>query len=191
SIVLPSARLRADLERQLVVSLPQCVEIPTGTELLSRAERPTFSTIELRLACVARIDVEQKGHDVLLSALASPRWRDREWSLDLYGTGPDEGYVRDLLGLYGLASRVAVRGVSHDIAGVWREHDVLVLPSRREARGIAITEAMAAGRPAVATAVGGIPDSVVDGVTGLLVTAPTHDAWAHGLERLWSNRDQL
>jgi len=83
------------------------------------------------------------------------------------------------------------RTTPRDVAAVWRDHDLLVLPSRREARGIVIAEAMACGRPTVATAVGGIPDSVVDGVTGLLAAAATEDAWVAALERLWRERARI
>lgn len=191
AVVLPSMRMREDLERQLVVSLPHCVEIPTPTPMLAAPPEPRRTEGRLRMACVARIDIEQKGQDILLSALSSVSWRDKEWTLSVFGTGPDEDYVRSLVHFYGLDAHVTLHGQSRDIAAVWRDHDVLAQPSRREARGIAITEAMAAGRPVIATAVGGIPDSVIDEVTGLLVCAPTHDAWVDGLERLWSSRDRL
>ena len=52
--------------------------------------------------------------------------------------------------------------------------DVAVLPSYREAQGLTILEAMALSRPVVASDVGGIPEMIEDGVTGLLV--PPHDA---------------
>lgn len=192
AVVLPSARLRSDLERQLAAALPQCVEIATPTPLLSLTPSPQPASEDtLRLACLGRLDAEQKGHDVLLAALSRVSWSGSDWSLDLYGSGPDEAYLRELVAHYALAGRVSFRGHTHDVASVWRDHDVLVLPSRREARGIAITEAMACGRPVVATAVGGIPDSVVDGVTGLLAAAATEDAWVDALERLWRERDRL
>jgi len=192
SIVLPSARLRRDLERQLAVALPQCVEIPTPTPLLSLAPAPQPAPDgHLRLACVGRLDAEQKGHDILLAALSRVSWNDDSWSLDLFGSGPDEAHLRDLVAHYGLAGHVRFQGHTRDVAAVWRDHDLLVLPSRREARGIVIAEAMACGRPTVATAVGGIPDSVVDGVTGLLAAAATEDAWVAALERLWRERARI
>jgi len=192
AVVLPSARLHADLERQLAARLPRCVEIATPTPLLDDAPwAPPSPSEVLRLACVGRLEVEQKGQDVLLAALAGAPWSERSWHLDLYGDGPDDGYLRELVALYGLQAKVTLRGHTSDIASVWRDHDVLVAPSRREARGIAITEAMACGRPVVATAVGGIPDSVRDGVTGLLAPAASQDSLADTLERLWSRRTRL
>ena len=67
-------------------------------------------------------------------------------------------------------------GRRDDMPAVTAALDVAVLPSYREAQGLVILEAMALRRPVVATEVGGIPEMVVDGVTGLLV--PPHDAEA-------------
>ena len=66
--------------------------------------------------------------------------------------------------------------------------DVSVLPSRREAQGLAILEAMAVGRPVVATRVGGIPEMVRDGVSGLLVPSNDPVALAAAIVRLLQDR---
>ncbi len=62
--------------------------------------------------------------------------------------------------------------------------DVAVLPSYREAQGLTILEAMALSRPVVASNVGGIPEMVEDGVTGLLVPPRDHAALAAAIVRL-------
>jgi glycosyltransferase involved in cell wall biosynthesis len=69
---------------------------------------------------------------------------------------------------------VVFTGRRDDVPAVTAALDVAVLPSYREAQGIVILEAMALRRPVVATAVGGIPEMIEDGKTGLLV--PPHDA---------------
>jgi glycosyltransferase involved in cell wall biosynthesis len=65
-----------------------------------------------------------------------------------------------------------------------KSFDVLVFPSHREGFGLVLVEAMAAGRPVVASAVGPIPEIVVDGVTGLLVPSFDPAAYADGLARV-------
>ena len=73
----------------------------------------------------------------------------------------------------GIGHRVVFTGRRDDVPAVTAALDVAVLPSYREAQGLSILEAMALGRPVVASNVGGIPEVIQDGVTGLLV--PPHD----------------
>ena len=72
-----------------------------------------------------------------------------------------------------IAHRVVFTGRRDDVPAVTAALDVAVLPSYREAQGLTILEAMALSRPVVASNVGGIPEMIQDGVTGLLV--PPHD----------------
>jgi glycosyltransferase involved in cell wall biosynthesis len=70
-------------------------------------------------------------------------------------------------------AKVVFTGRREDVPAVTAALDVAVLPSYREAQGLVILEAMALSRPVVASNVGGIPEMITDGVTGLLV--PPHD----------------
>jgi glycosyltransferase involved in cell wall biosynthesis len=91
-----------------------------------------------------------------------------------------EGSRREALGRLAselkIAHRVVFTGRRDDVPAVTAALDVAVLPSYREAQGLSILEAMALSRPVVATHVGGIPEVIEDGVSGLLV--PPHDAEA-------------
>jgi hypothetical protein len=191
AVLLPAYRLRWDLERQLAVALPQSVDAPTPTAIGAEASLPWPASTPLRMATVGRLYLAQKGQDLLLAALAKVSWRDEPWALDIYGDGPDEAHLRDLVRFYDLQDRVRFLGFTEDVASVWKSHHVLLMPSRSEARGIVITEAMSCGRPVVASAVGGIPATVTDGVTGILVAAPTVDEWLPSMERLWRDRHLL
>ena len=75
-------------------------------------------------------------------------------------------------------------GRREDISAITGEIDIAVLPSLREAQGISILEAMARRKPVVATAVGGIPEVVANGVSGLLVPPADPAALAEALIRL-------
>ena len=116
-----------------------------------------------------------KGVDVLLEAAARVHTKLPAAFL-VVGEGP--------LG-EGLAARAAAEGLPvhfagrrDDVADLMRLCAVVVLPSRREAFGRVLVEAMATGVPVVATAVGGIPEVCVDGVTGLLVPPGDPEALA-------------
>jgi glycosyltransferase involved in cell wall biosynthesis len=83
-----------------------------------------------------------------------------------------------------IAHRVVFTGRRDDVPAVTRALDVAVLPSYREAQGLSILEAMALSRPVVASNVGGIPEMITDGVTGVLVPPHDPDALSGAIIRL-------
>ncbi len=107
-------------------------------------------------------------------------------SLLVVGDGPDRPLVERLAAASPAAGRITLAGfVEHArVPAVLASLDVLVLPSAYEEMGSVLTEAMAAGLPVVASDVGGIPEVVRHGVTGLLVPPGDVDALAAALDRL-------
>jgi len=113
-----------------------------------------------------------KGHRYLLEALPAILTVCPSTVLLIAGRGDCEAALRDQAGKLGIGERVRFLGLRTDIANLLAISDVFILPSLSEGLSIAILEAMAAGRPVVTTKVGGTPELVLDGETGLLV-APT------------------
>lgn len=149
-------------------------DIPS--HLLARpAEQPA------RLVMVARM-APPKDHTTLLRALAG--LSEMNWTLDLIGDGPREPAIRTAAGALGLAARVRFHGFQSDIATHLASAQALVLCSRFEAFPYAVLEAMRAGLPVVASCVGGIPEAVEDGVTGLLTPVENAEALRDCLARL-------
>ena len=111
-----------------------------------------------KLACVARLDPAAKGQDTLFQILALPQWRQRPVELNLYGQGPGEPILRKIISMLALTS-VHFRGHLADVASIWDQNHILVLPSRYEGLPIALVEAMWCGRMAVVTEIGGIRNS--------------------------------
>ena len=106
-----------------------------------------------------------KDHATLLRALARlPAAR-----VAIAGRGDQEEPLRRLAAELGLSDRVHLLGLRDDVETVFAAADVFVQPSLSEGLPLAVLEAMANGLPVVATRVGGIPEAVVDGKTGLLV----------------------
>ena len=116
-----------------------------------------------RILCVAAV-VEHKGQDVLLEALT--RIAPLPWSCTVVGSLDREpGFVADLhrrAADADIADRIRWTGAipSDALRSEYRAADLLVLPSRREAYGMVVTEALGAGLPVVATAVGGVPEAL-------------------------------
>ncbi len=144
----------------------------------------------VQMALPARLDIHDKGHNILLHLLAQPKWLDREWLLNLYGQGRHEQGIRDLSHLLGLGNRVRFFGHVADPAEIWRNNHLLVMPSRAEGLPLALIEAMHVGRPSVVTDVGGNRELVVDGETGFIADASTTKSISDALERAWQAQDQ-
>jgi glycosyltransferase involved in cell wall biosynthesis len=108
-----------------------------------------------------------KDHATLLEALA--RLRERQWSLDLVGDGPREPACRALARRLGIGGRVRFLGYQPDAAAHLARAQLFVLSSRSEAFPRSVLEAMRAGLPVVASAVGGVAEVVDNGSNGVLV----------------------
>jgi glycosyltransferase involved in cell wall biosynthesis len=163
-------------ETEACCTLPMDYGFPEGTPLVG---------------AVGRLEPE-KGHQTLLEAWPLVLEKVPAARLLIVGEGSQREPLEDqaeALALLGEActgdscvgtrharpgAKVIFTGLRDDIPQVTAALDVAVLPSYREAQGMVILEAMALRRPVVATNVGGIPEMIEDGVTGLLV--PPHDA---------------
>jgi glycosyltransferase involved in cell wall biosynthesis len=120
--------------------------------------------------------VALKGLEYLLPAFASVHRRWPKMRLEIAGNGPLESQLRATASELGIAKRVCFRGWVAHIEQATAEWDIFVAPSLEEGFGMAIGEAMAAGLPVVATLVGGIPELVEHGRSGILVQPRDADA---------------
>jgi glycosyltransferase involved in cell wall biosynthesis len=120
---------------------------------------------------VARLS-RWKDHPTLLQALSG--LKDLDWQLELVGDGPLRGQLEELVQSLGLASRVTFLGFRRDVPERMAEAQLFLLISKWEGFPRSILEAMRAGLPVVASDVGGVKESVVDGTTGFVI--PRGDA---------------
>ncbi len=123
-----------------------------------------------------------KGHAVALEAVDRLRTEHPELVLLVLGDGPSRAEVERLAAPLG--TRAVLTGHRDDVADLLGASDIVLHPTEMDAFPTSLLEAAAAGLPAVATAVGGIPEIVEDGRTGLLLGAPTADAVEQALRRL-------
>ena len=141
------------------------------------------------IGTVCRLVEPKKGLTYLLEAVAQLEQEAKKpvCQVLLVGEGPAEPHLRSLSEQLGISSRVAFVGVRRDIPEVLALMNLFVLPSLYEGFGIAILEAMAAGRPVVATTVGGIPEFVMNGETGILVEPGDAAALARAIQTILTN----
>ncbi len=176
-------------ERQLARSLPNAQVLRNPVNLAETGPLALPEDGLVKLVSVARLQVADKGQDLLLAALSDPLWQGRDWQLDFYGQGPDWAYLNRLAAFYGLTGRVEFRGQVTDIRSLWAAHHLLVLPSRNEGTPLSLVEAMLCGRPAVVSAVGGNPEWIEEGRSGWIAPAPQPEAVGAALERAWQGRE--
>ena len=136
---------------------------------------------------VARFN-EPKNHRGLVDAVATLVAEDGNKfggvRVALVGTGPLESEIRERVSSLGLDENIKFLGLRDDIPDLLHDSRCFILPSVYEGLPMSILEAMAAGLPVLATAVGGVPDIVEDGVTGILVEPGNPDAFAGAMGRL-------
>jgi sugar transferase (PEP-CTERM/EpsH1 system associated) len=132
---------------------------------------------------VGRLEV-RKGLEVFLQAMAVLAPSHPTLRAVVVGEGPMGGRLEDQARELGLGDRVLFTGRRDDVPEVLGALDIFALPSHTEGLSISLLEAAASGLPIVATDVGGNPEVVEDGVTGLLVPPGDPDAFAAGLARI-------
>ncbi len=139
---------------------------------------------------VARLN-EAKDHPNLLRAFAQLHERMGNAHLLVIGDGETREEVEQVRAELGLEQSVTLMGNRKDIPQLLGVIDVFVLSSRREGMAMTLLEAMAAGRPIVATRVGGNPEVVAEDETGLIVAPESVEALAEGMWRLGSDPDMM
>lgn len=142
----------------------------------------------LWLATLGRL-AEQKAYDVLLDALSQLPPAAPDWRLVLLGDGPLRADLEARAGRLGLRDRVRFAGFRDDAAALLPAFDGVVFSSHFEGLPIALLEAMAAAKPVVATAVGGIPAAITDEEEGLLVSPRDPPRLAAQLSRLLASAE--
>lgn len=192
-IVAVSDYLRKQVRAELRVSASQVVTIRNGIAMPTAPPDPSATERARRklglpldsfvVGSVGELS-EVKNFDLAIEAVAGLLGALPHIRLVLVGEGPLRARLEATVGDSGLAGAVHFAGVRRDIADVLPAFDVYLCSSNYEGISLSILEAMAAGRPIVATRVGGNPEIIQDGETGLLVPERDPEAMARALESL-------
>jgi glycosyltransferase involved in cell wall biosynthesis len=132
---------------------------------------------------IGRMTAVKRTDDVLL-AVRALRERGVDTVLCMVGDGPDRDAVERRAHQLGIVRDSLFLGYQEEVASYYAAFDALILPSANEGTPVSAIEALAGGRPVVATRVGGVPDVVRDGVDGFLVEPGDVDAMAERLSAL-------
>jgi len=165
--------------------------VPNGADLPDEEqERPEARRLRDELGagpfrplwvCPARLET-QKGHAVLIDALARVRARELDFVAVLAGEGTLRADLERRVREAGLGDHVRFAGQVEPIGPLLLAADACVLPSLWEGLPLSLLEALARARPVIASRVGGVPEAIEDGVTGRTVPAGDAAALAAALE---------
>jgi glycosyltransferase involved in cell wall biosynthesis len=146
---------------------------PTAAALTNMAVLGTVAVLE-----------ERKGHRYGLEALASLKKQGFRLNYRIAGQGSLKGELQELALRLSLKEDVEFLGFIADVSGFLSTIDIFVLPSLYEGLGVSVLEAMAAGKPVIASRVGGLVDAVIDATTGFLVAPRDVEGIAGAIRKL-------
>jgi glycosyltransferase involved in cell wall biosynthesis len=182
-IICNAEILKEEMVRRFGVNARRIAMIPNGVDTSLFAPLPHARSPRPTVVSVGRL-VWEKDPLNLVGAFGRVVRRLPDARLVLIGSGPMESRVQSEIRSQGLGSSVTLLPGTIDVLSHLQEGWVFALGSASEASPNAILEAMAAGLPVVATRVGGIPEIVEDGRTGLLVEPRDPKGLAHALLRI-------
>ena len=198
AVIAPSTELLT-VARQFGVSADKSVFIPNAVDANKFSPEVARGTVRTRyripskhtlILCPRRL-VPKNGVEFLIESLTFIRPRHKEVSVLIVGDGPERekllGRAREL----GLQDSVIFAGSqsNDELPAFYADADIVAIPSLMEATSIAGLEAMASARALVATRVGGLPEIIDDGVTGLLAPPRDPEALSAAIIRLIENSD--
>ncbi len=194
ALVAVSPQVRDDLVQLDVAPATRFAVVRLGIELDQRVAQGANGRVHTRrvlgigegpftVGWIGRMTGIKRTDDVLL-AFKSLRERGIDARLCLVGDGPDRDQVERRAHELGVMRETLFLGYQEEVASFFAAFDVFVLPSANEGTPVTAIEALAAGKPVVATRVGGTPDVVRDGQDGFLVAPGDVDALADRLAEL-------
>jgi len=171
NVIAVSRDTKRFLDAQLGVSpdlirvVANGVPIPTGDRARVRSEL-RLALDELLVLATGSL-VPRKGHAVLIKALAGQE-AGPPWRLVIAGNGSERGALEALIRELGMGERIQLLGHRDDVGDLLAAADIFAMPSLWEGMPLALLEAMAAGKPIVASGISGIPEAITTEAEGLL-----------------------
>jgi len=177
---------REGVPAEKIVCVPSAVDTEQYTPGRDRAwfEREfDLTDQDIVIGVVAQL-IERKGHRYLLAALHSLLNKHPHLKVLIFGRGPLQERLQEKINAAGWQERVRLLGFRDDMHRVMPNLDLLVHPAKMEGLGVSLLQAAASGVPIVASAVGGIPEIVHHGVTGLLVAPADTEALESAVDQM-------
>lgn len=184
-----SNRMQQITERKLCTKLTNTQFTWNPLNLKTSEYIPWPKNSMVQFAMVGNLG-NNKGHDTLLECLKEEKWKDRQWHLNIYGTGYGEKYLKDLTKFYHLENKITFHGHVSAVAEIWLNNHLLLIPSASEGTPISLIEALICGRPATVSDIGGNGEVITENINGFIAEAPSVSSFSNAMERAWENKEK-
>jgi glycosyltransferase involved in cell wall biosynthesis len=165
--------------------------IPNGIDITKfRDAEKIILSGNPKLLFVGRLE-QSKGIHILVASMKLVKKRLPRAVLHVVGDGPLKENLKSYVANHGLTENVIIHGsVTNALTSYYVSADICLVPSIYETFGIVTIEAMAAGKPVIATNVGGVPENITNLENGLLIT-PSVMSLENAITRLWSDKELM
>ncbi len=196
-IVAVSIHIANELVNKLHVPGEKIKIIPCGIEIKKFSKIPIkkYSKKEFIIGCISRIEPSKKGQHILIKAI--PFIRKNFNNIKIYFIGDDRDRLKEKTKLQNIANKshaannIKFIPYKEDITGILKKVDLIVQPSLYEGLPISMIEALASGKPVIASKIGGINELIVNGKNGFLVQPGNHEMLAKKIIYLLKNKALL
>ncbi|MGF9710976.1 MULTISPECIES: glycosyltransferase family 4 protein [unclassified Paenibacillus] len=195
-IIIPSQWLAKELSKEIAIPYPRMNIIPYGIDMSSLQHNQPLANDhsgKIVISCIGRL-VLLKGHEILINALGLLKEQRHDFICWMIGDGMLKTELEVYAGQKGLSDHIIFMGERNDVSTLLKETDIVVVPSLHDNLPFVVIEAQLAGKPVIASHVGGIPEMIRHRETGLLFEKGSSVELAEQLLELMNNpslRQQL
>lgn len=141
-----------------------------------------------KVALIGRLECFHKGYDLLIDVVKQEKWRERNISFSIFGKGPHLQLLKRSIKQHRIKN-IFIREHIENISSIWKDHHILMMPSRMEGQSLTLIEAMRFKRAAIVTNVGGVEELIEEGNSGFIAEYPAEKYIDVAMERAWEARE--
>ncbi|MFZ4057774.1 MAG: glycosyltransferase [Ferruginibacter sp.] len=192
--LLASEKINTALQKVAGFSIPNAVTLINPINITLEQQPFAWPSLtkngNYQWVMMAQLDKRRKAQDLLIKALASNKWKDRNWELALYGEGADFEKLQQLIETLQLSNKIKLMGKTNAVKNVLAQAHLLLQITPIDAMPLSVTEAMSMARPCVISAVGDMPVWITENNNGFIAPLVSVASIDTVLEKAWQQKDQ-
>jgi len=151
---------------------------------------PPLQNGNYRFIMLAALELWRKAQDNLVKALSSEKWKQRNWTLHLYGDGKDRQKLQEVIQENGISDKIFLEGHTNDVKTALENAHLLFQITHIDAMPLVVVEAMAMARAVVVSKIGDMPRWVNEGENGWISSDASVEQIDITLEKAWQKKEQ-